>query len=68
MRIGELAKRSSLTSDGLRFYEKRQLLPKAARAQADFGCTPRRTSPAICSVSIEYPISSLGRFRFQVCD
>ncbi|HEX4783323.1 MAG TPA: MerR family DNA-binding transcriptional regulator [Candidatus Sulfotelmatobacter sp.] len=31
MQIGEVAKRSSLTVDAIRFYEKRKLLPKAVR-------------------------------------
>jgi MerR family copper efflux transcriptional regulator len=36
MLIGELAKRSSLTVDAIRFYEKRQLQPKAARSAGGF--------------------------------
>jgi hypothetical protein len=31
MQSGELAKRTSLTVDAIRFYEKRRLLPKAVR-------------------------------------
>ena len=36
MRIGEVAKRSSLTVDAIRFYEKRKLLPKAVRSVGRF--------------------------------
>lgn len=36
MQIGEVAKRSSLTVDAIRFYEKRKLLPKAARSVGRF--------------------------------
>lgn len=36
MQIGEVAKRSSLTVDAIRFYEKRKLLPKAARSEGRF--------------------------------
>jgi MerR family copper efflux transcriptional regulator len=36
MQIGEVAKRSSLTVDAIRFYEKRKLLPKAARSAGRF--------------------------------
>jgi DNA-binding transcriptional MerR regulator len=34
--IGEVAKRSSLTVDAIRFYEKRKLLPKAVRSAGRF--------------------------------
>jgi MerR family transcriptional regulator, copper efflux regulator len=36
MQIGEVAKRSSLTVDAIRFYEKRNLLPKALRSAGRF--------------------------------
>ena len=36
MQIGELAKRTTLTVDAIRFYEKRQLLPKAIRSTGGF--------------------------------
>jgi DNA-binding transcriptional MerR regulator len=36
MQIGEVAKRSSLTVDAIRFYEKRKLLPRAVRSVGRF--------------------------------
>jgi MerR family copper efflux transcriptional regulator len=36
MQIGEVAKRTSLTVDAIRFYEKRKLLPKAVRSAGRF--------------------------------
>jgi DNA-binding transcriptional MerR regulator len=36
MQIGEVAKRTSLTADAIRFYEKRRLLPKAVRSAGRF--------------------------------
>ncbi len=36
MQIGEVAKRTSLTVDAIRFYEKRRLLPKAVRSAGRF--------------------------------
>ena len=36
MQIGELAKRTSLSVDAIRFYEKRKLLPKPARTEGRF--------------------------------
>lgn len=36
MRIGEVARRKSLTVDAIRFYEKRKLLPKADRSTGRF--------------------------------
>jgi DNA-binding transcriptional MerR regulator len=36
LRIGELAKRTAMTVDGIRFYEKRGLLPKAVRSAGRF--------------------------------
>jgi hypothetical protein len=33
VRIGEIARKSGLTVDTLRFYERRGLLPRAARGQ-----------------------------------
>jgi len=36
MQIGELAKRTTLTVDAIRFYEKRRLLPKALRSTGGF--------------------------------
>jgi MerR family Zn(II)-responsive transcriptional regulator of zntA len=36
MQIGEAAKRTSLTPDAIRFYERRDLLPKAKRTEGRF--------------------------------
>jgi MerR family copper efflux transcriptional regulator len=36
MQIGEVSKRTSLTVDAIRFYEKRRLLPKAVRSAGRF--------------------------------
>jgi MerR family mercuric resistance operon transcriptional regulator len=36
IQIGELAKRTTLTVDAIRFYEKRHLLPKASRGTGGF--------------------------------
>jgi MerR family mercuric resistance operon transcriptional regulator len=36
MQIGQLAKRTALTVDAIRFYEKRGLLPKPARTEGRF--------------------------------
>jgi DNA-binding transcriptional MerR regulator len=36
MQIGEVAQRTSLTVDAIRFYEKRKLLPKADRSAGRF--------------------------------
>ena len=36
MRIGEVAKRASLTVDAIRFYERRRLLPRASRTAGRF--------------------------------
>jgi DNA-binding transcriptional MerR regulator len=36
IQIGELAKRTTLTVDAIRFYEKRRLLPKATRTAGGF--------------------------------
>jgi len=36
MQIGEVAKRTSLTVDAIRFYEKRKLLPKPPRSAGRF--------------------------------
>ena len=36
IQIGELAKRTSLSIDAIRFYEKRQLLPRATRSSGGF--------------------------------
>jgi DNA-binding transcriptional MerR regulator len=36
LQIGELAKRTALTVDAIRFYEKRSLLPKATRSAGGF--------------------------------
>ncbi|MFY9561782.1 MAG: MerR family transcriptional regulator [Terriglobales bacterium] len=36
MQIGELAQRTALTVDAIRFYKKRQLLPKAPRSTGGF--------------------------------
>jgi len=36
MQIGEVAKRSSLSIDAIRFYERRKLLPKAVRSAGRF--------------------------------
>src|SRR5215469_16441833 len=36
MQIGEIAKRTRLTVDAIRFYEKRKLLPRAVRSEGRF--------------------------------
>jgi DNA-binding transcriptional MerR regulator len=36
MQIGEVAKRTALSVDAIRFYEKRKLLPKAVRSTGRF--------------------------------
>jgi MerR family transcriptional regulator, copper efflux regulator len=36
MQIGEIAKRTYLTVDAIRFYEKRKLLPRAVRSAGRF--------------------------------
>lgn len=36
MQIGEVAERTALTVDAIRFYEKRKLLPKASRSAGRF--------------------------------
>src|SRR5882724_207232 len=36
IQIGELARRTSLSVDAIRFYERRDLLPKAARSTGGF--------------------------------
>jgi len=36
MQIGEIAKRTCLTVDAIRFYEKRKLLPRAVRSAVRF--------------------------------
>jgi DNA-binding transcriptional MerR regulator len=36
MQIGDVAKRTSLTVEAIRFYEKRRLLPKAVRSSGRF--------------------------------
>lgn len=36
MQIGEVAQRTSLTVDAIRFYEKRKLLPRAVRSAGRF--------------------------------
>ena len=36
IQIGEVAKRAALTVDAIRFYERRRLLPKAARSVGRF--------------------------------
>lgn len=36
IQIGELAKQTTLSVDAIRFYEKRHLLPKAARSSGGF--------------------------------
>ena len=36
MQIGEVAERTALTVDAIRFYERRKLLPKAARTTGRF--------------------------------
>ena len=51
MRIGELARASGMTPDGVRFYEREGLLPDAQRTAAanyrDF--SPARTRSRGCS-------------------
>ncbi len=51
MQIGEVAKRSSLTVDAIRFYEKRKLLPKAVRSAGRFDYTERTPSSVFASSS-----------------
>jgi DNA-binding transcriptional MerR regulator len=36
LQIGEVARRTALTVDAIRFYEKRRLLPKAVRTTGRF--------------------------------
>ena len=36
LQIGEVARRTALTVDAIRFYEKRRLLPKAMRTTGRF--------------------------------
>lgn len=36
MQIGEVAERTALTVDAIRFYEKRRLLPRAGRSAGGF--------------------------------
>jgi MerR family transcriptional regulator, copper efflux regulator len=43
MQIGEVARRTSLTVDAIRFYEKRKLLPKANRSAGRFRLYTERT-------------------------
>ena len=50
MQIGELAKRTALTVDAIRLYERRRLLPKATRSTGGFRFTPRMTSNAFNSL------------------
>jgi MerR family regulatory protein len=51
MQIGEVAKRTSLTVDAIRFYEKRKLLPKAVRSAVGSDCTERAPSSDFTSSS-----------------
>ena len=41
IQIGEVAKRAALTVDAIRFYERRRLLPKAARSAGRFRLYPK---------------------------
>ena len=36
LRIGEVARRTALTVDAIRFYERRELLPKPVRTEGQF--------------------------------
>ena len=50
MQIGELAERTSLTVDAIRFYEKRKLLLKAVRTQVESVCTEENTVARLHSI------------------
>jgi hypothetical protein len=52
MQIGDVAKRTSLTVDAIRFYEKRKLLPKAVRS-ADLLRSRATVSPDFSSVAVQ---------------
>ena len=59
MQIGEVAKRTSLTVDAIRFYEKRRLLPKAVRSAGRsrlYGTSTVApiTDPAVATVAYSY--------------
>lgn len=43
LKIGEVAKRTGLSHDALRFYEERGLLPEAARTEGKFRLFPPET-------------------------
>jgi hypothetical protein len=51
MQVAEVAKRTSLTVDAIRFYEKRKLLPKPVRAQVGSDFTERAPSSDFTSSS-----------------
>jgi hypothetical protein len=51
MQIGEVSKRTCLTVDAIRFYEKRKLLPKRLAAQVGSVCTETVRSSASTSSS-----------------
>lgn len=42
MQIGEVAERTALTVDAIRFYERRKLLPRAGRSAGGFRCFNQR--------------------------
>ena len=50
MQIGEVAKRTSLTVDAIRFYEKRKLLPKADRSAGRFRLYTEGTVERLCFI------------------
>jgi hypothetical protein len=48
MQIGEVAERTAFTADAIRFYERRNLLPKAVRSEGRF-CTRKMPSNEFAS-------------------
>jgi hypothetical protein len=51
MQIGKIAKRTSLTVDAIRFYEKRKLLPRRFAAQVASAPMERAVSDVFTSSS-----------------
>ena len=50
MQIGEIAKRTSLTVDAIRFYEKRKLLPRALRSAGRFRLYGESSVERLCFI------------------
>jgi len=48
LRIGNLARKSGVSRDTLRFYERRGLLPKTQRTAGGFRVYPRETVDRLC--------------------